>query len=50
MVAERESGELAKRLVAETCLKQGIGKEQLTHACRSGLLDEIQMPSSDMAH
>ena len=35
MVAERESAELAKRLVRETCLKQGIGKEQLTlHADR----------------
>ncbi len=35
MVAERESAALAKRLVKETCLKQGIGKEQLTlHADR----------------
>lgn len=35
MVAERESAELAKRLVKETCFKQGISKDQLTlHADR----------------
>jgi putative transposase len=35
MVAERESAELAKRLIAETCRKQNIGPDQLTiHADR----------------
>ena len=35
MVAERESAELAKRLIAETCRKQNIGPSQLTiHADR----------------
>lgn len=35
MVAERESAELAKRLIAETCRKQNIGPHQLTiHADR----------------
>jgi putative transposase len=35
MVAARESAELAKHLVEETCRKQGIGREQLTlHADR----------------
>ena len=36
MLAERESAELAKRLIKETCSKQGIVAEQLTlHADRS---------------
>ena len=35
MLAERESAELAKRLIKETCSKQGIVAEQLTlHADR----------------
>lgn len=35
MVAERESAELAKRLIAETCRKQNISPDQLTiHADR----------------
>jgi len=35
MVAHRESAELAKRLIQETCLKQGIEKDTLTiHADR----------------
>ena len=35
MVAERESAELAQRLIAETCRKQNIGPHQLTiHADR----------------
>ena len=35
MVAERESAELAKRLIVETCRKQNIGPDQLTiHADR----------------
>lgn len=35
MVAERESASLAKRLIGETCLKQGIARDQLTlHADR----------------
>jgi putative transposase len=35
MVAERESAELAKRLIAETCRKQNIASDQLTiHADR----------------
>jgi putative transposase len=29
MVAKRESGELAEKLIAETCVKQGIEKDQL---------------------
>lgn len=45
MVAERESAELAKRLVKETCLKQGINKDQLTlHADRGS-----SMKSKDLA-
>ena len=40
MVAERESAELAKRLIAETCRKQNIGPHQLTiHADPRNLHD-----------
>lgn len=35
MLAERESGPLAEALIAETCEKQGVGRDQLTvHADR----------------
>jgi putative transposase len=37
MIAEVESAELAEQLIAETCAKQGVGREQLTiHADNGG--------------
>jgi putative transposase len=46
MIAERESGTLAKKLIEETCYKQNIDKEQLTlHADRGS-----SMKSKVVAH
>jgi putative transposase len=39
MIANQESGELAEKLIGETCAKQGIEEEQLTlHADRGGAM------------
>lgn len=39
MIVERESAELAEQLIAETCARQGIGRDQLTlHADRGSAM------------
>ena len=42
MVADRESAELAKRLIAETCGKQGIAPRPAHHPRRPRLVHDLQ--------
>ena len=42
MVAPRETAELAKRLIADTCAKQGIDAGYADHPCGSRNLDDFQ--------
>lgn len=51
MIAERESAKLAKRLIKETCIKQGIARDQLTiHADRGSSMKSkcVAMLLSDL--
>jgi hypothetical protein len=42
MVAPRETAELAKRLIADTCHKQNIQPGQLTIQADRGSFDDVQ--------